>query len=311
MDDSYRSVVESLRQMNKSLQGVSQTLVHIMEHNIWKQIGQVTVALDEYSKSLTTMAHEFQKTCEDWSALGQMCASIAEISRVEGECASKIDRSWFTRLGELAIAYNTYKNEEWETLKKALELFQSTALTRQMEEILPRLEEIDSGVLEAVEGFDIGSVSVSESTVTFDGVEYTQEQLAQEVNAQMEEVSKGKVSLREKCEQLQKRFRILFTVLKMLMCLPAVVDTVELCNNVIVAIQETISERSRICFTIKERSILREEPSSKARRILTLPYDTPLEIVEIIPRWYQVKYTNEAGEETVAWISKISVETEE
>ena len=48
MDDSYRSVVESLRQMNKSLQGVSQTLVHIMEHNIWKQIGQVTVALDEY-----------------------------------------------------------------------------------------------------------------------------------------------------------------------------------------------------------------------------------------------------------------------
>ena len=95
------------------------------------------------------------------------------------------------------------------------------------------------------------------------------------------------------------------------MAIPDIPEKVEFYSKVITELRITASQQSRICFTIKERAILREEPSSKARRILTLSYDTPLEIVEIIPRWYQVKYTNEAGEETIAWISKISVETEE
>ena len=66
----------------------------------------------------------------------------------------------------------------------------------------------------------------------------------------------------------------------------------------------------RICFTIKERSILREEASSTAARIRYLPYDTPLEIISDIPRWYQVTYTDENGAEITGWISKISVELE-
>ena len=56
---------------------------------------------------------------------------------------------------------------------------------------------------------------------------------------------------------------------------------------------------------------MREEASSTAARILYLPYDTPLEIIADIPRWYQVKYTKEDGTEIIGWISKISVETED
>lgn len=70
--------------------------------------------------------------------------------------------------------------------------------------------------------------------------------------------------------------------------------------------------KKRVVFVsqIKERSILREEASSTAARIRYLPYDTPLEIISDIPRWYQVTYTDENGSEITGWISKISVELE-
>ena len=94
------------------------------------------------------------------------------------------------------------------------------------------------------------------------------------------------------------------------MTLPDVPEKIEFYCNTVAQIQEIYEEKSHICYTIKEQSILRKEANSTAARILYLPYDTPLEIIADIPRWYQVKYTKEDGTEIIGWISKISVETE-
>ena len=94
------------------------------------------------------------------------------------------------------------------------------------------------------------------------------------------------------------------------MFLPQLPETVDYYRNVVSQIEQVVLQKSQICFTIKEKAFLREEPNSKAKRVVTLPYDTPLEIIETIPRWYQVKYIDENGVEIIGWISKISVETE-
>ena len=90
-----------------------------------------------------------------------------------------------------------------------------------------------------------------------------------------------------------------------------ILTTSEFYCDTVAQIQKLCEERSSICFTIKDRSVLREEVNSTATRILYLPYDTQLEIIADTPRWYQVKYTDEGGTEIIGWISKISVETKD
>lgn len=311
MDDSYRSMVESLRQMNKSLQGVSQTLVHIMEHNIWKQIGQATVALDEYSKSLATMAHEFRKTRVDFGALGQMYTSFAEVGRVVGEYASKIDYSGLARLGELAASYNAYKTENWETLRETLELFRSTALTRQMEEMLPKLEEIDPRVFEVAQHFDMSAVEIEDDKLVFDGVEYTEEDLSREMNAQIEGLNSSEDALYEKYELLKKKYWIPLLILWVFLNIPQWCDTIKWYVDKAEDAYEFVVETYRECQTIKENAKLRAEPTPQAPVLMTVPLHTRLEILESVPRWHQVKYIDQNQEELRAWVSKVSVETEE
>lgn len=98
-------------------------------------------------------------------------------------------------------------------------------------------------------------------------------------------------------------------MLGLLWNLPEIPQKIEFYKNVCEQIVTIQQDASSIAFTIRERSYLREAPDGNAAAIIMLKYDTALEILDDIPRWYQVKYTDENGEVTIGWISKISVET--
>lgn len=53
---------------------------------------------------------------------------------------------------------------------------------------------------------------------------------------------------------------------------------------------------------------MRETANAKGKIIVSIPYDSALEIIDDIPRWYQVKYIDDVGNEYSGWISKICVE---
>lgn len=74
------------------------------------------------------------------------------------------------------------------------------------------------------------------------------------------------------------------------------------------SVYEAVMDLPEMCYTIKEKSYIRAEANAKSGILATLVYDTKLEILEDIPRWYKVKYIDETGTETEGWISKISVE---
>ena len=196
-------------------------------------------------------------------------------------------------------------------MAKILKMYQTSSFASQMNCILEQLASLDTTLLEKARQFDWSLVEISDDDViSFDGVDYTPEELNAELNSEVAIVQKDKLTLREKVEWLEKKLWLLLMILNMLMTLPDVPEKIEFYCDTVAQIQEIYEEKHHICFTIKEQSILRKEANSNAARILYLPYDTPLEIIADIPRWYQVKYTDSEGIETIGWISKISVETE-
>lgn len=192
---------------------------------------------------------------------------------------------------------------------KMLEAYENTALVAQMENVLNNIPTLDQAVFELAEEFDIGSVDFSDDGgIICGGEQYKAEDLAAEVVAQIDGVSNEKVPAREKAEDLKKRFWLLILIVKLLLFLPQTPQMVDYYSNAVSEIQAMIGQAERICYTIRDISYLREEAASGSRIIIHIPYDSTLEIIDDIPRWYRVKYDAGDGEEYFGWISKISVE---
>lgn len=194
-------------------------------------------------------------------------------------------------------------------MTKALRMYQTPDIIQHINSVLSNLPSFDSAILETAKSLDLSDIEIhDDGAITYDGVRYDSERIATVLDTQIEVAKKPTV--REQFEALKQRLWLLLLILNIIMFLPQVPETVEFYCDAVAQIQDILEEKSRICFTIKERSILREEASSTAARIRYLPYDTPLEIISDIPRWYQVTYTDENGAEITGWISKISVELE-
>lgn len=192
---------------------------------------------------------------------------------------------------------------------KALKLYQVPGIDSSINNILSQLSVLDPSLFEAAKHFDLSEVEIdNEGDILYEGLKYSHEEIPNILDSQMGIVKK--VTLKDRFEELCKRFWLLLIVLRLIMFLPQLPETVEFYRDTVMEIQYILEEKSHICFTIKERSILREEARSNSPYIIYLPYDTPLEIIDTIPRWYQVKYTDENGVEIIGWISKISVEME-
>ena len=194
-------------------------------------------------------------------------------------------------------------------MTKALRMYQTPDIIQHINSVLSNLPSFDSAILETAKSLDLYDIEIhDDGAITYDGVRYDSERIATVLDTQIEVAKKPTV--REQFEALKQRLWLLLLILNIIMFLPQVPETVEFYCDAVAQMQDILEEKSRICFTIKERSILREEASSTAARIRYLPYDTPLEIISDIPRWYQVTYTDENGAEITGWISKISVELE-
>lgn len=194
-------------------------------------------------------------------------------------------------------------------MTKALRMYQTPDIIQHINSVLSNLPSFDSAILETAKSLDLSDIEIhDDGVIIYDGVRYDSERIATVLDTQIEVAKKPTV--REQFEALKQRLWLLLLILNIIMFLPQVPETVEFYCDAVAQMQDILEEKSRICFTIKERSILREEASSTAARIRYLPYDTPLEIISDIPRWYQVTYTDENGAEITGWISKISVELE-
>lgn len=134
--------------------------------------------------------------------------------------------------------------------------------------------------------------------------------VSKEIKLQGEEVKQNPKSIHDKIEDLSKKFCLLLIIIRLIMSIPQTIETGEFYKNIAIKVKTSILKEAQYCWVIKEKAYLRETANAKSKVLYRFIYDTKLEIISEIPRWLEVKYVDESGNEYIGWISKISVEKE-
>ena len=316
-NSDWMDALERGNDLLQRLNGATTALSLFAENSAWVSMNHIDQKL--FSAADSVLAQLTQM--DDWykpstlglqaSTLGLLGNSLSAGYSAAVELAARPSiLDGIAKMGTFASMMPAGMLSTADQLSKILKLYQTPDIVSHVDSALSQLASFDTSILEAARAFDLSGVEVSDDgVITYDGVEYGSEEISAVLDTQIEIAKKP--TLREKFESLKKRLWLLLLLLNIVMFLPQVPETVEFYRNTVAQIQEIWVERSHFCFTVKECSILREDANSSSARILYLPYDTPLEILDDVPRWYQVKYSDEDGIETIGWISKISVSMEE
>ena len=159
------------------------------------------------------------------------------------------------------------------------------------------------------EDFNIDDVFISENgDLTYQGMTYERDEVPQAVESQLREIEQNPLPLKHQLEELKQRFWLLFFIVSIALAIPDFMEKINWYADLGKSICEVVLNLPKMGYTIKEKSYIRSEANAKSKILTTLVYDTELEILEDMPRWYRVKYTDETGAEIEGWISKISVE---
>lgn len=315
-NNDWFSSLQRSNEVMKRLCGATTALSQLAESAAWIKINRLDqnlfAAADSATAAISRMDNWYKTTSFDAQAhtlsllgeslsAGYMAATKFAATPTILDGLSKIEQAIsITPSGAFSAM---------DQMAKALRMYQTPDIIQHINNTLSNLPSFDPSIFEAAKSLDFSDIEVhDDGAIIYDGVRYDSERIATVLDTQIEVAKKPTV--REQFEALKQRLWLLLLILNIIMFLPQVPETVEFYCDAVAQMQDILEEKSRICFTIKERSILREEASSTAARIRYLPYDTPLEIISDIPRWYQVTYTDENGAEITGWISKISVELE-
>ena len=311
---AWDDILEKLNWQDKLLRSSGLALAQSVEQSLAAATLNLTKPIIDLPETIFRQYDVFDKMVANsvLDQLAQMERQYAQVYDVaEKLLKAPAIQSYMDQMDRLSEVVTRSATFSLNQMSDILQLYSSPAITRQIQQATALLPNLDDVLLQAARTFDASRVKVEdEGTISYEGVSYSIEALDAELQEQIKVVEENKPTLRERFEALQQKLWLLLLVFNLIMFLPQLPETADYYRNVVSQIEQVFLQKSQICFTIKEKTVLREEPNAKAKRLISLPYDTPLEIVDTVPRWYQVKYTDENGVEIIGWISKISVETE-
>ena len=309
LDGSYKF----LEEMKTSLSWVNDTVSLWKTNGNWYKIEKMN---DELQRSIQQLKPQFdyanrvfrspiiQEQLDLYNQLGKSMAQAVSVYSKIFDSPSM--RSYMIEIQELKKSFALFEDSVWRKLIASLD---SVILEQQVERTIPILSNLDSSVIEAARTFDSSSVQInSEGDISFEGNKYSGEEIIAELDNQIRQAQPEKLTLKEKFEELQKKFWLLIFVINIIIAIPDIPDKIEFYRDITNQVISITQEIDRIAYTIRDYSYLRSEPNAKSTLIMVLPYDSYLEIIEDAPRWYKVKFINENGDEIIGWISKISVE---
>lgn len=263
-------------------------------------------SLISIKKQLETFSYIASHTYEDSFLLSSEIkdAILGTTLSSINECYNELPHMLQDLIDQLT-SYTSSSMYVWTT--KILETYQSSGLG----ELKNSIDKIPMYILDEITKMDFSSI-VAEISISDDGalsyqnVTYERNEIPQELERQVQEV-RGK-DIPKQLEELKQNHWLLFFIIYILFLIPSTVETTAWYADVGQSIYEAVMDIPQMCYTIKEKSYIRNEANAKSDILTILVYDTKLEILEDIPRWYKVKYIDETGTEIEGWISKISVE---
>ncbi|MBQ7784826.1 MAG: SH3 domain-containing protein [Clostridia bacterium] len=288
-------------------------------------MAKVISVLTEYTKAF----EDHKRTFDGFYEICRILGSRVETPSIKADQYSEIKRSveritekaqylgnstkadYWTQLSAVSKRFEVFDDPQWKNIERFVKLFNAAANLAIVDKGAAEVAQFEPEIIEAAKDFDLEKVEVTDESVVIGGVEYTQDELAAELEKQIDEVKESKKSLYDRVEGIKKEYYLLFLILTILMALPEIPEKLEFYKDAASEICEFVVQSYEKCQTIKENAKLRAEPTPQAPVLMTVPLHTRLEILESVPRWHQVKYIDQNQEELRAWVSKVSVETEE
>lgn len=203
-----------------------------------------------------------------------------------------------------------------ERSEKPLRLFKIPNIERHIENVLSQAHSFDPSIWDDVRSFDLSRVDIRDDGVvvcngeTYDSNEFTvvlNEGIKIAKNPDKDGIFE---TIKEKFWPIVFIVYFLITVQNGLTFLPETVEAIEFYHEKCIQIQEELGLKERHCWIINEYSALRANSSIDAEKLLSLPYGTQLQVLDEIPCWYQVKFTDQNGNETIGWIPTEHVKNE-
>lgn len=203
-----------------------------------------------------------------------------------------------------------------ERFEKPLRLFKIPNIERHIENVLSQAHSFDPSIWDDVRSFDLSRVDIrDDGVVVCDGETYDSNEFTVVLNEGIK-IAKNPdkdgifETIKEKFWPIVFIVYFLITVQNGLTFLPETVEAIEFYHEKCIQIQEELGLKERHCWIINEYSALRADSSIDAEKLLSLPYGTQLQVLDEIPCWHQVKFTDQNGNETIGWIPTEHVKNE-
>ncbi len=216
-----------------------------------------------------------------------------------------------------------------ESFEKPLRLFKIPNIERHIENVLSQAHSFDPSIWDDVRSFDLSHVDIrDDGVVVCDGETYDSNEFTVALNEQTQlaqNPAPEKSIILFKTILLLAIFAPIFlcpdsdifnAFVNLLGCINIVLEFLNISesigsySNTIDNLLEKLGFKERHCWIIKEYSGLKADTSIDAVEMLSLPYGTQLQVLDEIPCWYQVKFTDQNGNETIGWIPTEHVKNE-
>ena len=179
---------------------------------------------------------------------------------------------------------------------------------------LPRIVEFlqtPSPLTDWIRDFDMSSVRFNGDCLVYDGIEYTQEELAVELEQEIYAYEQGN-ELKDRVVEFKSKLWLLFLVISLIWSLPEAQERAEWFAENVQKIVEMFEQNDVavevFAYTISESVPLRDAPSGDGKILKRLPIETVLRVLSDKPRWFEIEYTADDDTVIIGWVSKRSVE---
>ena len=296
----------SQQQFNQ-ISGMSELLLG-MSKNAFQQVEQINQIF---------ATSEFQRQMENINRLSDTVLQSTKIANMQFANAMSIlgsptIKSQLEQMGKIGKLFEQVNNPALIQMSKIFEAYNSPAVKMQFESIQSLSQTTLEAVRQAAKSFELNNIEFTNGgAIVYEGVEYSNEAISEELNLQLCEAENNATSLKLTVDKLHEKFWLLILLVQLILFLPQLPETIDFYEGIVSQVYKAICDEPTACYIIKETAFMREEANAKSKVVAKLVYDTALEVLDTIPRWLNVKYTDEEGNEHIGWISKISVEMEE
>jgi len=223
--DTNERLREQMKAYGTRLDGMAKVISGLTEYmKAFESHKQTFDGLYEMCRILGSRVETPSIKADQYSEIKRSVERIAEIAQYLGRPA-KAD--YWTQLSAVSKRFEVFDDSQWKNVERFAKLINTAVDVAMIDKVAAEVTYLEPEIIEAVKDFDLEKVEVTDESVVIDGVEYTQDELAAELEKQIAEAKEPKKGLYDRVEGIKKEYYLLFLILTILMALPEIPEKIK------------------------------------------------------------------------------------